>query len=376
MTKKRMLFIVLGLLLLINAGCSGSNESRNETKARAKTETASAKTAQGNESLPNIRILATGGTIAGANQSKTSTTNYKAGAVGIDTLIEAVPEMKDIANISGEQVANIGSQNMTNKTLLKLSKRAAKLLASDDVDGIVVTHGTDTLEETAYFLNLVLKSDKPVVVVGSMRPSTAIGADGPANLYNAVKVAASKEAHGKGTMVVLNDRIAAARYVTKTHTTAPDTFKSEEMGYLGNIADDIYFHNDITKKHTEDTDFNISKINRLPQVDIIYGYQNDGRHLFDAAIKAGAKGIIYAGSGNGSVSDEAKKGAITAVKKGAAVVRSTRTGSGVVTPNLDLEKENILASNSLNPQKARILLMLALTKTDDPKKIQSYFEEY
>lgn len=132
----------------------------------------------------------------------------------------------------------------------------------------------------------------------------------------------------------------------------------------------------ITKKHTEDTDFNISKINRLPQVDIIYGYQNDGRHLFDAAIKAGAKGIIYAGSGNGSVSDEAKKGAITAVKKGAAVVRSTRTGSGVVTPNPDLEKENILASNSLNPQKARILLMLALTKTDDPKKIQSYFEEY
>lgn len=232
MTKKRMLFIVLGLLLLINAGCSGSNESRNETKARAKTETASVKTAQGNDRLPNIRILATGGTIAGANQSKTSTTNYKAGAVGIDTLIEAVPEMKDIANISGEQVANIGSQNMTNKTLLKLSKRTAKLLASDDVDGIVVTHGTDTLEETAYFLNLVLKSDKPVVVVGSMRPSTAIGADGPANLYNAVKVAASKEAYGKGTMVVLNDRIAAARYVTKTHTTAPDTFKSEEMGYL------------------------------------------------------------------------------------------------------------------------------------------------
>ncbi|MFO6497173.1 MULTISPECIES: type II asparaginase [Bacillus] len=375
MMKRRMLFIVIGLLLMMT-GCSGANESLNETKAEAKTGTKTVSTGQKNKDLPNIKILATGGTIAGADKSKTSTTNYKAGALGIDTLIEAVPEMQDLANISGEQIANIGSQNMTNDILLKLSKRVGKLLASDDIDGIVITHGTDTLEETAYFLNLVIKSDKPVVVVGSMRPSTAIGADGPANLYNAVKVAASEKANGKGTLIVMNDRIGAARYVTKTNTTAPDTFKSEEMGFLGNIADDIYFHNEVTKKHTTETDFDISKIDKLPQVDIIYGYQNDGRFLFDAAVKAGAKGIVYAGSGNGSISDEAKKGATAAVKKGAAVVRSSRTGSGVVTPNPDLEKKQLLSSNSLNPEKSRILLMLALTKTDDPEKIQNYFNEY
>ncbi|MED1738658.1 type II asparaginase [Bacillus swezeyi] len=375
MMKKQILFMVLGLLLMIT-GCSGSNEPLNETKAEAKTETKTVNTAQKNQDLPNIKLLATGGTIAGADKSKTSTTNYKAGAVGVDTLIEAVPEMQNLANISGEQIANIGSQNMTNDILLKLSKRVGKLLSSDNVDGIVITHGTDTLEETAYFLNLVIKSDKPVVVVGSMRPSTAIGADGPANLYNAVKVATSEEAKGKGTLIVMNDRIGAARYVTKTNTTAPDTFQSEEMGFLGNIADDIYFHNEVTKKHTIETDFDISKIDKLPQVDIIYGYQSDGRYLFDAAVKAGAKGIIYAGSGNGSISDEAKKGAAAAVKKGAAVIRSSRTGNGIVTPNPELEKKHLLASNSLNPQKSRILLMLALTKTDDPEKIQKYFNEY
>ncbi|KKB75450.1 MULTISPECIES: type II asparaginase [Bacillus] len=374
MIKKRMLMIVLGLLLI--TGCSSSNEPANESKAEAKTETAAAKTEQKQKGLPNIEILATGGTIAGADKSKTSTTNYRAGAVGVDALIEAVPEMQDIANISGEQIANIGSQNMTNETLLKLSKRANELLASDDVDGIVVTHGTDTLEETAYFLNLVIKSDKPIVVVGSMRPSTAIGADGPSNLYNAVKVAASKEAKGKGTLVVLNDRIASARYVTKTNTTTPDTFKSEEMGNIGVIAGDIYIFNDITKKHTRETDFDISKIDKLPQVDIIYGYQSDGRYLFDAAQKAGAKGIIFAGSGNGSISDAAKNGAVAAAKKGVAVVRSSRTKNGVVTPSPELEKKKLLASNSLNPEKSRILLMLALTKTNDPAKIQTYFNDY
>lgn len=374
MIKKRMLMIVLGLLLI--TGCSSSNEPANELKAEAKTETAAAKTKQKQKSLPNVKILATGGTIAGADKSKTSTTNYRAGAVGVDALIEAVPEMQDIANISGEQIANIGSQNMTNETLLKLSKRANELLASDDVDGIVVTHGTDTLEETAYFLNLVIKSDKPIVVVGSMRPSTAIGADGPSNLYNAVKVAASKEAKGKGTLVVLNDRIASARYVTKTNTTTPDTFKSEEMGNIGVIAEDIYIFNEITKKHTKETDFDISKIDKLPQVDIIYGYQSDGRYLFDAAQKAGAKGIVFAGSGNGSISDAVKKGAIAAVEKGMAVVRSSRTKNGVVTPSQELEKKKLLASNSLNPEKSRILLMLALTKTNDPAKIQKYFNEY
>ncbi|MEC1602306.1 MULTISPECIES: type II asparaginase [Bacillus] len=375
-TQRFLLLTLFTALLLAFTGCSQSPEAKESPKEKTQTQKVSSASASKKNDLPNIKILATGGTIAGADKSKTSTTEYKAGVVGVESLIEAVPEMKDIANVSGEQVVNVGSTNIDNKTLLKLGKRVNKLLSSDDVDGIVVTHGTDTLEETAYFLNLIVKSDKPVVVAGSMRPSTAISADGPSNLYNAVKVAGAPDAKGKGTLVVLNDRIASARYVTKTNTTATDTFKSEEMGYIGTIADDIYFHNEMTRKHTKDTEFSISGLDKLPQVDILYGYQNDGSYLFDAAVKAGAKGIVFAGSGNGSLSDAAEKGAVSAVKKGVTVVRSTRTGNGVVTPNGDYVKNGLLASNSLNPQKARILLMLALTKTDDPKKIQDYFNEY
>ncbi|MDP4525661.1 type II asparaginase [Bacillus halotolerans] len=375
-TQRFLLLTLFTVLLLAFTGCSQSPEAKESPKEKPQTQKVSSASASKKNDLPNIKILATGGTIAGADKSKTSTTEYKAGVVGVESLIEAVPEMKDIANVSGEQVVNVGSTNIDNKTLLKLGKRVNKLLSQEDVDGIVVTHGTDTLEETAYFLNLIVKSDKPVVVAGSMRPSTAISADGPSNLYNAVKVAGAPDAKGKGTLVVLNDRIASARYVTKTNTTATDTFKSEEMGYVGTIADDIYFHNEMTRKHTKDTEFSISGLDKLPQVDILYGYQNDGSYLFDAAVKAGAKGIVFAGSGNGSLSDAAEKGAVRAVKKGVTVVRSTRTGNGVVTPNGDYVKNGLLASNSLNPQKARILLMLALTKTDDPKKIQDYFNEY
>ncbi|NTU27599.1 type II asparaginase [Bacillus tequilensis] len=377
MKKQRWLIFTLFIALLFTfTGCSQSPETKESPKEKPQTQKVSSASASGKKDLPNIKILATGGTIAGADKSKTSTTEYKAGVVGIESLIEAVPEMKDIANVSGEQVVNVGSTNIDNKILLKLAKRINKLLASDDVDGVVVTHGTDTLEETAYFLNLTVKSDKPVVVVGSMRPSTAISADGPSNLYNAVKVAGTSEAKGKGALVVLNDRIASARYVSKTNTTTTDTFKSEEMGYVGTIADDIYFNNEITRKHTKDTDFSVSDLDQLPQVDIVYGYQNEGSYLFDAAVKAGAKGIVYAGTGNGSLSDASEKGAVSAVKKGVTVVRSSRTGNGVVTPNQEYAKKDLLASNSLNPQKARILLMLALTKTNDSKKIQEYFNEY
>lgn len=326
--------------------------------------------------LPNIKILATGGTIAGSAASTTDTTGYKAGALAVDILINAVPEMKAMANITGEQIANTGSPNINNEILLKLGKRVNELLASDDVDGIVITHGTDTLEETAYFLNLVVKSDKPVVVVGAMRPATAISADGPFNLYNAVKIASSKEAKGKGVMMALNDRIGSARHVTKTNTTMPDTFQSAEQGYLGAIAGgELYFYNEIMRKHTKNTVFDISNIHQLPQVDIIYGYQNDGRYFYDAAVAAGAKGIVVAGSGNGSLSDTAFEAAKDVMKKGVAVVRSSRVGDGIVTPSTHYGPD-LVAADSLNPQKARILLMLALTQTNDPKKIQEFFHQY
>jgi L-asparaginase len=241
----------------------------------------------------------------------------------------------------------------------------------------VVTHGTDTLEETAYFLNLVVKSSKPVVVVGAMRPATAMSADGPFNLYNAVALAASPEAKGKGAFILLNDRIGAARYVTKTNTTTLDTFKSLEQGYLGQIiGGKPYFFNEITKKHTVDTVFDITNIEELPQVDILYSYQNDHKYLYQAAVLSGAKGIVVAGSGNGSISSQAMEGVKYALGKGVAVTRSSRTGSGIVTHKAADDENGLVSSDSLNPQKSRILLMLALTQTEDPKKIQEFFNEY
>ncbi|WP_102345452.1 type II asparaginase [Bacillus sp. Marseille-P3661] len=324
------------------------------------------------QDLPNIAILATGGTIAGAAASNLDVTGYKAGAIGVDSIITAVPELTDIADITGEQIANTGSPNITNDILLNLGKRINTLLNEEGIDGVVVTHGTDTLEETAYFLNLVVKSDKPVVVVGAMRPATAMSADGPFNLFNAVKLAASPEAMGKGAFIMLNDRIGAARYVTKTNTTMLDTFKSMEQGYLGAfVGGKPYFFNETTKKHTTESVFDITSIEELPKVDIIYGYQSDGRHFYDAAVENGAKGIVVAGSGNGSMSDASEEGAKDAIEQGVVLVRSSRVGNGVVSP-----KTFGIGADSLNPQKARILLTLALTQTNDPEKIAEYFKEY
>ncbi|MDW3124660.1 type II asparaginase, partial [Vibrio sp. 1974] len=190
--------------------------------------------------LPNIKILATGGTIAGAGQSATESI-YTAGKVGVESLISAVPSMTNIADISGEQVVSIGSQDMNDEVWLKLAKRVNELLAQDDVDGIVITHGTDTLEETAYFLDLPVKSDKPVVIVGAMRPSTAMSADGPVNLYNAVVTATDEDSKGRGVLVAMNDTIFDARDVPKTNTTSVSTFQSPNFGPLG------YIHNSDAK---------------------------------------------------------------------------------------------------------------------------------
>lgn len=326
------------------------------------------------EKLPNIVILATGGTIAGSAAANTQTTGYKAGALGVDTLINAVPELKTLANISGEQVANIGSENMTSDVLLKLSKRVNELLARSDVDGVVITHGTDTLDESPYFLQLTVKSDKPVVFAAAMRPATSISADGPMNLYGAVKVAADKNARGRGVMVVLNDRIGSARYISKTNASTLDTFKAVEEGYLGVIiGDHVYFQNRLDKIHTTRSVFDVSTLTSLPRVDIIYGYQDDPEYMYDASIEHGVKGIVYAGMGAGSVSKRSDAGIRKAISKGVVVVRSTRTGSGIVPPDAN---QPGLVSDSLNPAKARILLMLALTKTQNPDVIQDYFHTY
>ena len=329
--------------------------------------------------LGNVMILATGGTIAGSGATSTTTVGYTAATVGVDALLNSVPELKNVANVRGEQVFQIASENMNNDYWLKLAKRVNTLLAQDDVDGIVITHGTDTIEETAYFLDLVVKSRKPVVVVGAMRPSTAISADGPINLYNATLVAASEEAIGKGVLVVLNDQINAARDVTKSNTSTADTFRTPDLGMLGYVqGNKPYFYHLSARKNTVDTEFDIANLDTLPQVDIVYGYANMGRTPVDALVAAGVKGLVHAGVGDGSLANAVKPALIEARKKGVVIVRSSRVGSGIVARNGEANDDELdfVVSDTLNPQKARVLLMLALTKTTDTKEIQRMFTTY
>jgi L-asparaginase len=327
---------------------------------------------------PKVKILATGGTIAGA-QTSTSDAGYKSGTFSVENLIAAVPAMKDLADVSGEQIANIGSQTMNDAVWLKLAKRINQVLASPDTDGIVITHGTDTMEETAYFLNLVVNSDKPVVLVGSMRPATAISADGPLNLYNAVGVAADPEAKGRGVMVVVNDQIFSGREIIKTHTTAVETFRPMNHGPIGAayLAKNRWFERPVFK-HTSQSEFRVDAVDALPRVDIVYSYANAPRDLVDALVAAGAKGIVLAGVGDGNGTEAVIAGLGDAAKKGVAVVRSSRVGSGIIRRNVEVndDKLGLVAAEELNPSKARVLLMLGLMKTSDPKKLQELFYQY
>jgi L-asparaginase len=331
------------------------------------------------QNLPNVVVIATGGTIAGSGANTTTTLGYKAATVPVQALIDAVPELKKIATVRGEQLFQIASQNMTNDHWLKLAKRVNELLQQSDVDGIVITHGTDTLEETAYFLNLVSKSDKPVVLVGAMRPSTALSADGPINLYNATLLAGSKEAVGKGVLVCLNDQINAARDVTKTNTSTADTFKSPELGVLGYIQGArVAFYRLPARKHTANSEFDLTGLDKLPTVEIAYGFENVSRTTVDALAASGVDGIVYAGVGDGNPSELTEQALGDARSKGILIVRSARVGNGIVARNNEVndDKRDFVVSDTLNPQKARILLTVALTKTKDTGELQRIFYEY
>jgi L-asparaginase len=327
---------------------------------------------------PNIVILATGGTIAGAAASGTQA-GYTSGAVTIDAMLKAVPGATDLANIKGEQIANVGSQDMSFEVLLKVAKRINELLPTGDVDGIVITHGTDTLEESAFFLNLVVKSDEPVVMVGSMRPSTAVSADGPLNLYNAIAVAADPAAQNRGVLVVMNDWIHAAHSLTKTSTTAVQTFLSPVRGLAGIVAyGKSDWYNAPTWRHTTQSEFDITNVNALPRVDIIYGYVDMPADAIDSAVRNGAKGIVIAGVGNGNMNAASVAAASRAAKAGVPVVRSSRVATGSVGRNVELKDDELglTASDELNPQKARILLSLALLQKRTPEQLQQLFYTY
>ena len=329
--------------------------------------------------MRTIAILATGGTIAGVAESVTNTTSYQSSMVAIDDILKGVGSLDAIAAIISEQIAQVDSADMSHDLWLLLAQRVNELLLQPEIEGVVITHGTDTLEETAYFLNLVVKSDKPVVLVGAMRPSTAISSDGPLNLYNAVVLAASPSARGKGVLVSLNNAINASRDVTKTNTVLQDTFKAPELGYLGYLVDNQpSFYRVPTRKHTYSSEFSVEGVKSLPRVEIIYGHVNDSGTLAKAAAQDGAKGLIYAGVGNGNMSESTERVLRQIQAEGIVIVRSTRVSNGIVTRNgaINDDVDHFVAGDTLSPQKARILLMLALLTTSSPREIQEMFWEY
>ena len=331
---------------------------------------------------PIVYVLSTGGTIAGSGSSSTDLSNYKPGAILGEQLVKAVPQIAQIADVRVEQIVNVNSSDITIENWLTLAKRIHAILKETPaVSGFVITSGTNTLEETAYFLNLTVRSDQPVVLVGSMRPSTAISADGPLNLLNAVRTAISPDAKGKGALIVLNDEINAARDTTKTNTLRVETFRAPELGLLGYIDEDkVSFYRSTTRRHTANSEFDITTLATLPKVTILYSYIEPDATMILAAIKSGAKGLVFAGTGNGALStfEEAALKEVVAMPAVSrpVLVRSSRTGNGRVIATAEYDAMGIVPGDTLSPQKARILLMLALTKTSDLKEVRRIFSEY
>ncbi|BCS07649.1 L-asparaginase [Aspergillus luchuensis] len=331
---------------------------------------------QMNTTLPNVTIFATGGTIAGSDSSSTATTGYTSGAVGVLSLIDAVPSMLDVANVAGVQVANVGSEDITSDILISMSKKLNRVVCEDPtMAGAVITHGTDTLEETAFFLDATVNCGKPIVIVGAMRPSTAISADGPFNLLEAVTVAASTSARDRGAMVVMNDRIASAYYVTKTNANTMDTFKAMEMGYLGEMISNTPFFFYPPVKPTGKVTFDIANVTEIPRVDILFSYEDMHNDTLYNAISSGAQGIVVAGAGAGGVTTSFNKAIEDVINRlEIPVVQSMRTVNGEV-PLSDVSSDTAthIASGYLNPQKSRILLGLLLSQGKNITEIADVF---
>ena len=395
---------------------------------------------------PRIRILATGGTIAGAQTA--GGRGYRAATLSMEALIAAVPQLAALAPLEVEQVAAIGSQDMDDATWCELATRTQAAVDAAEIAGVVITHGTDTMEETAFFLNLVIATDKPVVLVGAMRPATAISADGPMNLYNAVAVAVHPATRGRGVLVVANDEIHFAREVAKTNTTQVGTFRATHRGLAGLVnGGRLHLYAPPTRRHTRASEFaplprtsaerfaqataenepaapvlpspdppgvpaeaaagatpgarassllapprqsagetaaqrslaqRLAAHPPLPRVEIIYAHAGMQRHLIDAAVGAGARGLVIAGVGDGNLSAAALTACAAAASAGVAIVRSSRTGGGVVERNIEIDDDALgfIAADELNPQKARVLLQLGLTRTTDPRVLQEMFFNY
>jgi glutamin-(asparagin-)ase len=326
----------------------------------------------------NVVILATGGTIAGAGASAVNSATYQAAKVPVEKLIAGVPEIAEVANVRGEQVFQIASESFNNEKLVQLGKRVSQLVKDPAVDAVVITHGTDTLEETSFFLNLVVNTDKPIVVVGSMRPGSSMSADGMLNLYNAVVVASKPDSRGKGVLVVMNDEIHSGRDVSKRINIRTSAFGSQ-WGSLGMVVEGrTYWFRLPAKRHTARSEFNIDTISELPEVQIVYGSGNMNAASYDAVAVGGAKAVVHAGTGNGSVANYVVDKLRGLREKGVQVVRSSRVADGFILRNSEQpdDKYDWLVAHDLNPQKAKILAAVALTKTNDSKELQRMFWDY
>jgi L-asparaginase len=331
--------------------------------------------------LPRIAIIGTGGTISGVGKDRLDL--YEYGTSGrfmqVDELIATVPELAGVAQITPIRYRNVGSPAIGPAEWLELVRLIHQAVADDPgLAGVVVTHGTATLEETAYFLNLTVKVAVPVVVVGAMRPSSALGADGGMNLLNAVRVAGTPAARGLGVLVVLNDEINAARDVTKTSNYRVQTFVSRDFGQLGYAdGDSVEFYRKPIRRTAPDTEFDVAGLASLPRVDIVPAYAGADAALVQACVAAGAAGIISAGFPSGSPSPAQKTALSEAAAAGVVVVQSSRAGSGrVIDDKVALRTAGFIGADTLTPQKARILLMLALTVTKDHDVIRQMFAQY
>jgi len=331
--------------------------------------------------LPKIALILTGGTIDSVGKDRLDLAWYiEAGKrLGDGELLQQLPELKEIAEVQEIPFRRLPSHALVDKDWLDLVRTIHRIFDEDKADGIVITHGTNTIEETAYFLNLTLKTDKPVVVVGSMRPSSAISADGYLNLVNAIKVAADPNSKGRGCLLVMNDTIFNGRDVTKNATYRVEAFQSRDLGPLGYADGDgriVYYHQPV-RKHTVNTEFDVRNLQALPRVDMVLSYVGADGTMIEAAANAGAKGIVSAGTGAGRPTPAEDAAFDKCFKdKGMIMCLCSRVASGRVVRSPGLTKRGFVAGDNLQPWKARLLLSLALTKTTNADEIQRMFDTY
>ena len=365
-----------GVLRIV--GAAGLGLAISAASLGVATGTATGSTVSQSVSRAHVRVVATGGTIAGRTDPG-NVSGYRSGVILIEELLANVPGLDSVADVSSEQFSNVASTSLTPADWLALAQRVNAILLGGadnrEVDAVVVTHGTDALEETAYFLNLTVRSPKPVVIVGAMRPATATSADGPLNLLNAVQVASHASSRGRGVLVVLNQEINGARDATKTHANRVQTFQSRSWGALGSVElDGPVFHRRVERRHTFRGEFDVStkSADDLPRVDISYTYNGADGTDIRAFAAAGSRGIVLAGSGAGSTTRGQQQAACDAAEAATFIVRSSHTGAGQVGSG----SCGVLAGHDLLPQKARILLMVALMHTNDPDELRRIFAEY